>query len=316
VMWTLEAKEPGKRLQFLREALGNIPEDQAKALLPQVEQDLMIIQENTVLLQSLPQNDPRRITYNDPEMLKYDIIGGNNPTLADSERQRRVRLYVEKIRQEANANNHRLIESFFEKTSAEGTPFPFVIGMEDVPFSDFNFINTGGRGFFRRINDYGASVKATNELTGLILKIPTTHNIGPLIESIAKIKEAVSNYDRRIAMEILPFIEEGIMRVYDKNVLARLPGGIGTIVSLLKDSSFAQKSFSREAMAWDEGDKFNFTRHLMQNNLADRKDIGKLRKRMGATFANLGVDILRTYGQLALLLLAYEMGKRVVPSEK
>ena len=69
-------------------------------------------------------------------------------------------------------------------------------------------------------------------------------------------------------------------------------------------------------MSWDEGDKFNFTRHLMQNNLADKADIIKLRKRVGATYANVGVDILRTYGQLALLLLAYEMAKGVVPSEK
>ena len=316
VMWTLETKEPGRRMQFLREALGNISQDEVK----QIEQDLMIIQENTVTCLQLPQADPRRIVYgnapNAPEMLKYDIIGGNNPTPADNERQRRVRLYVEKIRQEASASNYRIIKSFFEKTPAEGTPFPFVIGMEDIPFSDFNFINTGGRGFFRRINDYANSVKATNELTGLILKIPTSHNIEPLIESIAKIKEAVSNYDRRIAMEILPFIEEGIIRVYDKDVLARLPGGIGAVVSLLKDSSFAQEAFSREAMSWDEGDKFNFTRHLMQNNLADKADIIKLRKRVGATYANVGVDILRTYGQLALLLLAYEMAKGVVPSEK
>ncbi len=316
IMWTLEEKEPGRRVQFLREALGNIPEDEARILLPQVEQDLMVIQENTVLGLQLPQNDPRNITYNHIEMLKYDIIGGNNPTPEDLQRRMRVKQYVEKIRQKASANNDKIINSFFEKNDVQGSPFPFIIGMEDIPFSDLNFINAGGRGFFRRINDYASSVKATSELIEIIQKIPTTHNIEPLIQGLVKIKGSISNYDKRIVMEILPFIEEGIMRVYDKDILARLPGGVGTLVGLLEDTSFAQKIYGREAMTWDEGDKFNFTRQLLQNGLIEKEDLSKLRKRVGATYANLAVGMVRTYGQLALLLLVYELTKRVVPSEK
>ena len=98
----------------------------------------------------------KNVTYQDSEMLSYDIIGGNNPTSEDIERRTRVRQYVAKIRQEGRGekNDYRIIKSFFEKTPVEGSPFPFIIGMEDIPFSDFNFINAGGRGFARRINDF------------------------------------------------------------------------------------------------------------------------------------------------------------------
>ncbi len=303
VMWQLEEKVPGQRVKFLSEALG-ISEDDAKIFLPQVEKDLILIQENTV--QALGRGD---ITYNDPEMLDYGLIGGNNPSAEELLRRERVQKYVEKIRAKAGERDYKLIKSFFEKTPAERSPFPFVIGFEDIPFSDYDFINTGGRGFARRINDYAASVTATNELINLITSIPQTHNIGPLIEGLGKIKHAISQYDQSIAMEVVPYLAEGLIRIYDKDVVARLPLGVGTLVGLLNDSSFAQTVYGREAMTWDEGDKYNFTRHLLQNYLVNKEQLQKLRKRVGATYLNVGVDIARTYGQLALLLLLYEFTK-------
>ncbi|MEK6839984.1 MAG: hypothetical protein AABX72_03515, partial [Nanoarchaeota archaeon] len=199
VMWQWEEKIPGQRVKFLSEALG-ISEDDAKNFLPQVEKDLIIIQENTV--QALGRGD---ITYADPEMLDYSIIGGGTPTAEEITRRNQAQRYVEKIREKASENDYEFIKSLFEKTQAERSPFPFVIGFEDIPFSDFDFINTGGRGFARRINDYGASITATNELLGLITNIPKTHDVGPLIESLGKIKEAVSQYDHSIAMEVVPY---------------------------------------------------------------------------------------------------------------
>lgn len=305
VMWQWEEKEPGQRVSFLREALG-ITEAEARTLLPQVEQDLMMIQENTV--QGLA---GRTITYADPEMLKYGIIGGATPTPEELTRRNQVSAYVEKIREKARANNYAFIESLFKKTDVQGSPFPFVIGFEDIPFSDLNFINTGGRGFARRINDYAASVGATDELMNLIVNIPKAHDIRPLIESLDKIKQFVAQYDKDIAMAVVPYLARGIMKMYDKDIISRLPLGIGTLTGMINDSSFAQTIYGREAMAWDEGDKFNFTRHLLQNNLVSKEDIEQLRKDTGATRVNLAVDIVRTYGQLALLLLLYNLAKSI-----
>jgi len=321
VMWQWEEIEPGKRIEFLSQALG-ISETEAKTKLPQVEQDLMIIQENTVLHLGVPEflpdgtPNPDHIKYTDAEMLKYDIIGGNNPTQEDMDRRVRVENYVKKIRNEASANEHEFIKGLFAKTgkgsnAVEKTPFPFVIGFEDIPFSDFNFINTGGRGFARRINDYANSVNATNELMGLITKIPKAHDIGPLIESLDKIKQMVSQYDKTIAMEVVPYLARGIIKMYDKDLMSRMPLGIGTLTGMINDSSFIQKQYGRAAMAWDEGDKFNFTTQLLHNGLVSKKDLEGLRKDIGATPVNLTVDILRTYGQLALLLLLYGFAKSV-----
>lgn len=307
VMWQWEEKAPGQRVRFLSEALG-ITEAEAKTLLPQIEQDLMMIQENTV--QGLAGGT---ITYANAniEMLKYSIIGGATPTPEELTRRNQVSAYVEKIREKARANNHAFIESLLKKTDVQGSPFPFVIGFEEIPFSNLNFINTGGRGFARRIKDYAASVQATDELMNLIVNIPKAHDIRPLIESLDKIKQFVAQYDKDIAMEVVPYLARGLIKMYDKDLMARMPLGIGTLTGMISDSSFAQTIYGREAMAWDEGDKFNFTRHLLQNNLVSKKDMGQLRKDVGATPVNFAVDLIRTYGQLALLLLLFNFAKSV-----
>jgi len=302
IMWQWEEKSPGQRVKFLSGALGT-SEAAAKALLPDIEQDLMLLQENTV--QVLVKG---AINYSAAEMLNFDSI-------EDPARRENARRYVAKIREKASANDYAFIKSLFEKTPAEGSPFPFVIGFEDIPFSDYNFINTGGRGFARRINDYAASVKAANELLGLITIIPTTHDIGPLVESLNKIKQAVSQYDKSIAMDVVPYLARGLVKMYDKDLIARLPLGIGTVVGMVHDSSFAQEQYGRAAMAWDEGDKFNFTTHILNNGLVSKKDLDELRKDIGATKLDATIDILRTYGQLGLLLLLYGFAKSVV-SEK
>lgn len=309
VMWMWEERDPGARVRFLSEAL-NVSEQEAKDLLPQIEQDLMVVQENTAV--SLARGE---ITYDADEMLNYNIIGGATPTPEEFQRRTRVQSYVEKIREKAQANSNKFIRDLYPDLPHGESPFPFIIGMEDIPFSDFNFIKTGGRGFARRINDFAAAVEASNELVNLITSIPKVHNIQPLIESLDKMKQAVSNYDKRLAMQITPFLAEGIIRIYDKEVLARLPLGIGTVIDLFRDTSFAQTVYGREAMTWDEGDKFNFTRHLLLNNILDKDDLAELRKRVGATYVNLGVDLLRTYGQLALLLLAYQFMKTTAESK-
>lgn len=310
VMWEWEARERGLRKRFLQEALGPLSDQEAR----QVEQDLMLIQENTVM--ALKRGG---ITYDDSqpnqEMLNYDVLLSKTPTQEEITRRDRVQRYVARIRGGVRENDFGFFRELLQPLPYEESPFPFIIGMEDIPFSDFNFIKTGGRAFARRINDFASAVEASNELINLIVKIPQTHNIAPLIESLVKIRNAVSNYDKRLAMQIMPYLAEGIIRIYDKEILARLPAGIGTVVSLFKDTSFAQEIFGREAMTWDETDKFNFTRHLMLEELLRKKDVADLRKRVGATYGNVAIDILRTYGQLALLLLLYQFTKVTAESK-
>ena len=63
-------------------------------------------------------------------------------------------------------------------------------------------------------------------------------------------------------------------------------------------------------MAWNEGDKFNFTSYLLNNGLVKPgEDLDKLREDTGATKADASIDMLRTYGQLGLLLLLYGIAK-------
>ncbi|HBB76672.1 MAG: hypothetical protein A2186_01850 [Candidatus Levybacteria bacterium RIFOXYA1_FULL_41_10] len=314
VMWQWEEKSPGKRIEFLAEAIlagtpGLTPaqaEALAKANLSQAEEDLITIQEDTVKRLHRKSNP---LTYAAPEMLNYNLI--RNP-----QRRERVRLYVEKIRQKAAEKNYAFFESIFKKADVQGSPFPFFIGYEDMPLSDFDFINTGGRAFARRINDFANGAKASNELMGLLEDVPKINSIEPILERLDNMKKAMSQYDWKIAMEVTPYILRGIIRFYDKYAAARLPLGIGTLVGLTTDSSFAQEVFGREAMALDEGDKFNVTRHALRRQLASKEEIKKIRAELGASLGNVGIDVIRTYGQLAALLLMYRFAQDVSKEEK
>lgn len=304
VMWIWDQKSPGKRVTLLSESLG-ITEGEALSILPQVEEDIMIIQEDASVRMSRHEVD-----LDVEEVLDYDLI-------TEEGRRGRAHAYIAAIRREARDDNYKRIKDLFEQTKVEGGAFPFVIGMEDIPFNDLEFVNAGGRGVLaRRMNDFANAATAANELVGLLQKIPTTHEIKPLIESLDAIKKAVENYDLDIALDINRFIAEGVIRVYDKKLLARLPLGIGTIIGLEGKSSFAQEVLGREAMAWDETDKFNFTRHLRLNELVRGKDVDDLRKAVGATYTNVAIDAFRTYGQLVLMLLAFQFAKSVVEEKR
>lgn len=322
VMWMWESKEHGKRVEFFKKVLTennfNIPEAGILPLLERTEQDLMVLQEKIVTSnRPIHGKEPDK---KEEDAFQFDLINeeikeikGISYSITVEERRKIAKAYVEKIRSEAREDD--FLKNLTTTARGDKSPFPFLIGMEDIPFSDFDFINIGGRGMARRINDYAGAVNATNELTNLIIAVPTTHEIGPLIEALNKIKQAVASYDRGVAMEVIEMIEEGIISVYDKGLLAKLPLGIGTGVGLLTDTSFAQKTYGRAAMTWDEGDKFNFTKQLLNNGLIEKDKLEALRVRTGATWKHAAIDAVRTYGQLVLLYLAFEFAKSLASKD-
>jgi len=310
VMWEWEKREtednknPGQRVRFLAEALG-VNQDEAKGLLDGVEKDLMIIQEDVVSSRKLIPQDPNE------EMLDFNLIGN------EAQRER-VRLYVEKIREKAREGNYRFFKDVLLKyTSITGdpgidTPFPFVVGFDDIPFGEFDFIKSGGRGMSRKINDFASAANASTELINLLNGIGTAQSTDPLIEHLVKIKDALSNVDADLAQKLIEPLAEGVIRMYKKDPLAKLPLGAGTFIGMTGDTSFAQKHKGMGAMTWDETDLYNFTKHLTQNSLVSMEKIEKLRWRIGGTVFHAGLDFTRTYLQLLFLIMAIEFAARTV----
>lgn len=318
VMWEWENKErqkknPGQRVRFLAEALG-VNQDEAKGLIGSVERDLMIVQEDFVSL--------RKPIDENNEDLDFEVIGrdtedetitGNDRIM---ERRENVRKYVEKIREKAAEGDFRFFKDVLLKyASVTGdpgidTPFPFVVGFDDIPFGEFDFIKSGGRGMSRKINDFASAYGASVELINLISGLGTAQSIEPLVQHLVKIKESLSKVDSELAQKLIPPFAEGTIRMYKKDFAAKMPLGIGTLWGMIGDSSFMQKYKGMTAMSLDETDLYNFSRHLVQNSLISMKELEKFRWKVGATFFHALLDFSRTYGQLMLLVMAIEFANR------
>ena len=308
VMWQWENKErennknPGQRIRFLAEALG-INEHFAKGALSVVERDLMIVQEDFVSSRKLISQDPNE------EMLNFGLI-------TDESRRENVKKYVDKIREKAAEGDFKFFKDVLLKyPSVTGdpdtdTPFPFVVGFDDIPFGEFDFIKSGGRGMSRKINDFASAANGSTELINLLNGIGTAQSVEPIIVHLAKIKEAMSNVDSDLAMKIIYPLAKGIVDMYKKDAMARLPLGIGTLVGMTGDSSYAQKHKGMGAMSWDETDLYSFTKFLSQNSLISMDKLEEFRWKIGGTVFHAGMDFARTYLQLLFIIMAIEFASR------
>jgi len=303
VMWEWEKREtedkknPGQRVRFLSEAL-QVNEDVARELIDGVEKNLMLIQEEVVSSRKPIPANPNE------EMLNFDLI-------TDDTQRQNVRLYVDKIREKAAEGDYRFFKDVLLKHSpVTDTPFPFVVGFEDIPFAEYDFIKSGGRGMSRKINDFASAYTASVELINLINGIGTAQNMETMVQHLVKIKEQISRVDAELARELMPPLAEGIIRMYKKDALAKLPLGIGTFIGMTGDTSFVQRFKGMGAMTIDEGDIYAFTKHLSQNSLISLKELEKFRWKVGGTVFHAGLDFFRTYGQLLLLVMALEFASR------
>jgi hypothetical protein len=144
----------------------------------------------------------------------------------------------------------------------------------------------------------------------LISGIGTAQNMETMVQHLVKIKDSLSKVDAELAQELMFPLAEGVIRMYKKDALAKMPFAIGTFIGMTGDTSFVQRYKGMGAMTIDEGDIYAFTKHLTQNSLVSMKEIERFRRKVGGTVFHAGLDFFRTYGQLLLLIMAIEFASR------
>lgn len=310
VMWMIEKDHHGKRLELFQEVLATTGTGgrDIKDLLRETEMDLMLLQED-IYKHGVSGVDEHGIT-----VVRNVLDVSHLDKIPAGERRDRVRAYVGKIRELALSNDLSTSKSFLEgiitEKADQKSPFPFQIGFEDAPFSDLDFINTGGRGFARRINDFVGAAQATEQLSGLINTIGPANGGQELVKALKEIKESIQGYDAGIAKEVAQQLAEGIISVYDQSYWTRIPV-IGDIVGMASKTSFAQEHWGKQAMTWTSIDKRNFINLLVRNEVLTAKEAKKLYSDTHATKKLVAADAFKTYGQLVLFYMAFEFAKRI-----
>lgn len=184
---------------------------------------------------------------------------------------------------------------------------PYVFGTDDTPVELFDFAATGDESFKRRWGDISSAVSAQELFhKEILMKMPVFQSREEIVKSMFDVYMALKGHDENVTTEFMADIAEGVIKFYKKDIVARLPGGIGTFIGLSTGkASYAQAAFGRNAMAWDEIDIDGFIKDLYWWELLNPEQIKKLRKQTGAEKWNLALAIARTASQLGLLGLLY-----------
>lgn len=244
----------------------------------------------------------------------FEVIAGDDPTGERRNRMRRLHTVVKRV----FAEEEDLVKRIIEKHQDRG--FMFALTGEDVPWGEFAFIQTGGRGFItRKVNDSFQDKLATDEMIAMLKNIKDYTKPEQAYEQIRKVfaNAEIHDYDR--AQEAVMFLAEGVVRLFQKDGLTKIPI-IGEIISaknrfLRRGDSYAQTIWGRAlAPAWDDDDIYNFL-EMFKRILNDGSKIDELRKQVGAT----SIKALWARGKiglyLAIALFLYEFTEKVVESK-
>lgn len=221
----------------------------------------------------------------------------------------RIQTFIDHVRNEFYKPNQkdRLIGALKDK----GWKIPFIFGTDDIPYDLYEFAKTGRNTLERRWGD-NSSVAAAGELfkKKLINRLADFREQeggqDKLIETLIEIHDTMAGHDEGRTREFMLLISEAVIKFYKKDILARLPAGLGMLNGLIGGkTSYAQIAFGRDAMAWDEIEIDTFIKKIKGAGLINPEDVKKLRDRTGAQMWSLGLAITRTAVPLGFLALFY-----------
>lgn len=213
------------------------------------------------------------------------------------------------------------LETLMNNLRHKGWKIPWVFGTDDIPYNLFNFAKTGGSSLDRRWGDIESAEKAVGGMEQLIMKMTEFHTQDDIIKALNEIYQALRGHDEGVAAATIFRLSEGIIKFYKKDVLSRLPAGLGEFLGFVGgEASFAQIAYGRQQMAWDEIDIDSFLKRLHAAGLLGEGDLGLerieiLRDHTGAEKWNMAIAISRTAGGLGLLGFLYWFFLQTFPSE-
>ncbi|MDP3987903.1 MAG: hypothetical protein Q8P80_02025 [Candidatus Levybacteria bacterium] len=282
--------------ELLREIFGNLDDQSLQKAYTETESDLTFAKER---LMKRRREKGQAFNIETEDMLideDFSVIG-------DSARIERAKTLQRVTQRELE--NESLQKKLISKV--KNKEFPFALTNEDVPFGEYRFAQTGGRGLVtRRNNDWFKDVEANEAMIEMLKHINRYQGPEQIVEMLGKIFDATEVHDRDRAEDLVGYLSTGIIRFYEKDGILKAPilGEIMGPINALRGrgSSYAQTLYGINAMSWDSDDIYNFTEQLRQKILTGvrGKDIvRKLQKETGGTlFQALGKKT-----KLALYLL-------------
>ncbi|MBI2195555.1 MAG: hypothetical protein HYU48_00740 [Candidatus Levybacteria bacterium] len=241
------------------------------------------------------------------QALNFDLI--EDP--AQRERIIKLTATIKKVFTEGNSGGTKLDE-FVENLKHREWEVPFIFGTDDLPYDRYKFAKTGATSIARRWRDIANAKLASDATHKLVEGMAHFKSPEQIVEVLAEVYKGVAGYDAHIAEAVVADYAEGIMKFYGKDWYSRLPLGIGTITDkLLGRASFAQASFGRGAMAWNELQLNDFTGLLRDGHLITREIQQDLQKRAGGGKKEVAWGLVRTIAPLLMLAFIYYMMSRI-----
>lgn len=167
--------------------------------------------------------------------------------------------------EEGKSQTDNLVEFLAQKK------FPYIPGVDDVPWSEFNFAQVGQKGIARKFRDNLDVEKAMKALFNLQTEIPKLRKGEDIVKVCDEIWKAIRGYSKAAALEKMGDIYEGVARFNAGNFGKRyLPIPFDYAVDWLgdnlqglgfKSTSYAKDIYGRAACSWRAVDLRNFLNH-------------------------------------------------------
>lgn len=248
----------------------------------------------------------------DPNVTPPNLLSGTLAELdfsgLDATQASRLTRLAGLIGSEFREQNH--YERLMSNLKNKGWKIPFVFGTDDIPHEIYNYTRTGDESFERRWGDIDSVAKAAQGYESLIRNMATFQSQDDIIKALHDIYLALVGHDEGVTREAMERTLEGIIKFYKKDLVSRLPFGIGWLGGFVGgQASYAQLAFGREQMAWDEIDIDTFLKKARSAALIEGEAVKRLRKRTGAQFWSLSIAMSRTGAPLFILGFIYYMLK-------
>jgi hypothetical protein len=194
---------------------------------------------------------------------------------------------------------------FFSSTTKDRG---FFIGTEDLDFSRLEFKYAGasmiGR-VFKDAHTLSAGASGIFGFADVIKHAAVSGDYNGIIEAIEKITHPVESVHGSDAASKLTYkLATMTARYFQKDWRARLPLGIGTVIdTLTRDTALSKELGGKQVWRWDEEKSYAFIEDLFKHRMLTDEDRSKLKKEIGGTEIQMGIDMLRSVIPLVLFLV-------------
>lgn len=300
-----------QRDAILQEIFGMNPTGEAfQKIFAQTEDDLNLAKEHMMKRRRDLLKEGKPFTEAADQLTKedFDMIKGADAVL----RQERAKRFLDVFYAKFNADTALHFKIF---DNIKNKRMPYAVTTEDIPFGEYNWIETGGRGFIgRRISDMADDAQAQLEVINLLKHIRQYHTPEQIVEQLLKIYNPAEIDDIYGAREAIVTIARGLIRIYQKDAITKLPfvGDIFGAVNWMRGTgnSFAQGVYGSQAMSWDEADIYNFTEHLRM--ILSKDQVDALRKDAKSQWYRAIAAKSKTAFSLLFWVFLYEFAEEVV----